>query len=80
MGRNASGENKTEYVKIRVKPTLKEDIQSFRVMSKYQDIQEQDFLSILVRTGLEVEKVEASWHQEAITAIVREREPIRKSR
>ena len=40
MGRSASGEPKTEYVKIRVKPTLKEAIQIFRNGSKYEDVQE----------------------------------------
>jgi len=71
MGRTASMENKSEFVKLRVKPSLKNEVQSFREGSKYQDVQEQDFLAMLLRAGLEVEKVERGWHADAIAIVAK---------
>ena len=56
MGRSTSEEKKTEFVKIRVKPSLKKTIRAFVKGGKYQDVEEQVFLGILVRLGLSVEK------------------------
>ena len=56
MGRSASEEKKTEFIKIRVKPSLKKTIQSFIKGGKYQDSEEQIVLAMLVRVGLSVEK------------------------
>ena len=59
MGRNALGEAKDKFIRIRVSDEKKERIKKLMMKLQYQG-QEQDFLMYLVERGIELVEYEQS--------------------
>jgi hypothetical protein len=74
MGRTISSERKSEFLKFRVKPLLKQEIEEFMSSGEYRDLDLGQFLVILIRVGFSL-KIETAKCQKKILAWMADHDP-----
>jgi hypothetical protein len=66
MGRTTSEENKSEYIRFRIKPSLRRKILKLQAQEDCRDAPLQEFVVMLLYRGLRVEEQLAEWNSTAL--------------
>ncbi len=61
MGRTTAAENKSVWIKFRIKPSLRKRILEIQAQGDFADGAFQDYLVMLIRRGMKVHEVMNQW-------------------